>query len=798
MAHEDGTQELTHVRTLRGMRAWQLSSALAAVYSAVTTGAYSTGFALYLGASNSLIGLLSAAPSWGQLLQFVSPVLIERLKQRKPLCLLAYTIGYAMWLPIALIPFLLWGPFRPWAMILLVALSGLCLALAQPASTSWLTDLVPPEARARFVSRQQSIVAGVGLAASLAAGRYLDAFPPAWRGVAFLSLFVIAVLFAISAIFAWARVPEPPKAVSETGPVLEFLALPFRNRNFLSLTLFIASRTMAVMIAAPFFMVFMLKQLGLPYAQVAIFSALATIAMMATNPLWGYLAGKFGYRPIFQMGAGGLCIVPLVWVFVTPGNHWFVISAVQVWAGVMSAGVILGQFNLVIKMAPSENRSVYLGAHSAIVNAAVMLGSMLGGVLADLFARSGPFELFHRPLSNLQCVFLVSSTLRFISLFLVRRISEDRAVHVREVLAQVRSGSPLTAFWNLARMARSSDASSKVQAAKALGTTRSKLAVEELIVLLDDTDREARREAARALGEIGDERAIEPLIEKVRDPLADIVEEAIEALGKIPARESLASLMEVLDDGRPSVRKAAALALGNLGDPRGRGRLEELLERELDSTVFLAAAEALSRIAGTSALHRLRTLLRSSRSGVARKELANSIGNILGPSGAFYRLLQAEPMQQEEMVERVLVGSRRLLSGRLVTAPDCRETIGRALERAMHCFEQQDYAGAVTGMHRAASRATRSFAGSDRCAACLSAAHPGYHADLRVERKVGLLLETSPRLRLSYGFLAGLHADSHHRSLHLEEGLLGAFALRQVVDELTVLARQPNGKAGRG
>jgi hypothetical protein len=210
--------------------------------------------------------------------------------------------------------------------------------------------------------------------------------------------------------------------------------------------------------------------------------------------------------------------------------------------------------------------------------------------------------------------------------------------------------------------------------------------------------------------------------------------------------------------------------------------------------VFLAATEALSRIAGTSALHRLRTLLRSSSSSVARRELANSIGNILGRSGEFYRLLQAEPMQQEEMVARVVAGSRRLLSGRLVGSDEAREGIRESLDRALRCFQQEDYAGAVTGMHRAASRAARAFAIGSGGAGAL-AGSPGYAPELRVERKVGLLLASGERLRLSYGFLAGLHADSHHRLLHPEEGLLGAFALRQLVDELVRLARRPNGRS---
>jgi hypothetical protein len=190
-------------------------------------------------------------------------------------------------------------------------------------------------------------------------------------------------------------------------------------------------------------------------------------------------------------------------------------------------------------------------------------------------------------------------------------------------------------------------------------------------------------------------------------------------------------------------------------------------------------------------------LLRTSSSSVARKELASTLGDLLGPPGEFYRLLHADAMRQEELVARALAASRRLLTGQRGGTPEEREYIGKCLDRALQCFGQQDWASAVTGMHRAASQATRSLASGPRGAALLAGRSPDFGASLRVERKVGLLLEASDRLRLSFGFLSGLHADSHHRSLHPEEALLGVYALRQVVDELTQLGRRPPSPAAR-
>ena len=61
------------------MRRWNLRGALMAVHSSITTGAYTTGYALHLGASNALIGVLTSAPSWGSLLQAISPLFTEKV-----------------------------------------------------------------------------------------------------------------------------------------------------------------------------------------------------------------------------------------------------------------------------------------------------------------------------------------------------------------------------------------------------------------------------------------------------------------------------------------------------------------------------------------------------------------------------------------------------------------------------------------------------------------------------------------------------------------------------------------------
>jgi vesicle coat complex subunit len=314
--------------------------------------------------------------------------------------------------------------------------------------------------------------------------------------------------------------------------------------------------------------------------------------------------------------------------------------------------------------------------------------------------------------------------------------------------------------------------------------------VEELIALLDDSDRQVRREAARALGEIGDARAIPALINKLHDPAADMVEEAAEGLGRIPNPRSLNCLIELLQDERPLARKSAAIALGEMGDERAQEPLQKMLEHERDPVVFVAAAEALSKIGGHRVLHILRRLLRTSSPGVGRKELANSIGNLLGPPAAFYRLLEADSMAQEAMVARALGTARRHLFRTFADDPDQRAHMEDNCSAALHYFTRGRYGEAAACMYRLASAAVRSFAASDRSDPILFRQDNGRCRALTVRERVKLLVQANEHLRVNLGFLSALHRDARRNRLHREEGLLAAFAYQQVMEEMAALEQQ--------
>ena len=90
--------------TERGLTALVWDGVFAQALGVFTGGTLLTGCALELGASPAYIGLLAAIPFFAQLAHVPAVVLIERLRRRRAICLVATLSARLMLLPLAAVP----------------------------------------------------------------------------------------------------------------------------------------------------------------------------------------------------------------------------------------------------------------------------------------------------------------------------------------------------------------------------------------------------------------------------------------------------------------------------------------------------------------------------------------------------------------------------------------------------------------------------------------------------------------------------------------------------------------------
>jgi MFS family permease len=390
--------------------------------------AYLSAYAIFLKASTPQIGLLASLPPLiGSLAQILSAGLGHLTGRRKAIILAGAALQAAAWLPIMLLPWL----FPAAAMPLLIGAVIVyhCGAhLAAPQWASLMGDLVPIRRRGRFFAQRTRIVT-LGTFLSLAIGGVIlhEAAAVGQTLAGFIVLFGIAMVARGISTWHLARMHDKAGHVAA-------LRLPGQGSwwrqlgrsNFVRFSAFYALMQFAVAISAPFFSVYMLRDLGFSYAQFTANTGMSVLTQFLTLSQWGRISDVFGNRRIVAVTGLMLPLMPLLWML--SSNFWYLLL-VQMLSGFSWAGFTLGAGNFLYDLITREKRVTYLAIHNVMSSTGVFCGAVLGGYLGVILPER--FGIFGVPiwLSPLLGVFAISAAARSaVLLMLLPRIREVRKV----------------------------------------------------------------------------------------------------------------------------------------------------------------------------------------------------------------------------------------------------------------------------------------------------------------------------------------------------------------------------------
>ena len=342
-------------------------------------------FALALTATNTQIGWLSSLANLASALAlFPGARLVERTGHRKRIVVL--TSGGAarlLLLAIALVPTLIQGQAAIYAFIALIALRAFFSQLGYPAWSSLVADLVPASIRGRYFASRNIALAVAALIFTPLAGKLAASLglPQGYQ----VGFFVAGLIgFIATAIFS--RIPEPPQAhpaSAAKGQQEGVWSILRGHPQFAGFTAVAFLWNLALMVAGPFFSVYLVRDLGASPVLIGLLAAAFSLANILGQRVWGKLNDRRGAAWVMRLTGFMIPAIPLLWSIVP--NPWYLL-AVEFFSGFTWAGYSLANFNLLLGLAPSAQRARFTAIYQVSVFGAACVGPLLGSALANAFS----------------------------------------------------------------------------------------------------------------------------------------------------------------------------------------------------------------------------------------------------------------------------------------------------------------------------------------------------------------------------------------------------------------------------
>ncbi|MBN1341154.1 MAG: MFS transporter [Phycisphaerae bacterium] len=407
-------------------------SALARAMATSSSGMYLAALALALGANEFEYGKLAGAVFVGGSLQLLVVPLLTWIGSRRRFCLVGLGATRFFRVCLAAAPLLVLWNVTPggvmWVMFFALVLSAITGTASETARQSWMSDLIPKARLGRFIGWRSAVMQCAGIVTMLAYAAYLEF----WRytghdpipGFQYLILFGTGL--GVIGLFLIAKAPEPPMS-ERLSPRLQWVAvtLPLRDARFRRFIVFFCLWTLAMPMAGMFFHLYMLDYLGLRhrpmgYVLVAATDIISMLVGMASAPLWGRLADRWGTKRVLLRAGFVMALFPLLWIPITPGLWWLIFVVILV--RVFGSACDIGPMTMAMQMAPRRRRSIYISVYRSLGCVTQAVAPMVGGAIAH---KAGPsfWTLGAFTFTGLHLLFVISTFGRLLSLWWLRRVN---------------------------------------------------------------------------------------------------------------------------------------------------------------------------------------------------------------------------------------------------------------------------------------------------------------------------------------------------------------------------------------
>ena len=428
---------------------WSLTSAkraiivagcLAAAYTQLTTSPATIAYIRSMGANEFHIGILGALPTLMLFMQFVAAVAVNHLQYRRHLWFWAALTHRLLLLPTALGPWMFPGlsnEFWVWMLLATTALNQGLLHFSSPLWLSWMGDYLPHEGLSSYWGSRQ-LWMQITAALSLLGAAFLILHSGLSIEVSYAVMTFIGTACGVADLLLFRKIFEPPVQQVPSPRLRQVLSEPFRNREFRRYIGFMCFWNFAAMAGAPFISLYLLAEIGMDLYHVLLLWTISWVGGAMLSRTLGRWADSHGSQPVLVMCVAlkSSNMLALLLVPHSPSIAFWILTPCFMLDAVLNAGILIANNGFMIKNSPTENRTMYIAATTAIAGMVGGVTSILAGAVMQTLSGQH-WTIGSWTFGNFQLMFITSIVLRWVGLVMTRYVQEPTARHTWDVVQEL-------------------------------------------------------------------------------------------------------------------------------------------------------------------------------------------------------------------------------------------------------------------------------------------------------------------------------------------------------------------------
>jgi len=642
---------LSRLKTAR--REFNIFNLLNSFSFVFVSGSFITLFAVGMGASNAVVGILNAI---AYSTYFFMP-LGKRVLKKKPI---VWTFGWA-WVgrytalvPMLFAPLLANKGYQGAAIGLLVAgTAGFALSrgvgmIGNNPVIAYISSgggEKPRSDRGEYVV-STSIASSV---ASMVSGLLLALFLGEKASPTTYAIGVgIGIVMGYAGCFFLLRMPEPTDFSSEKkSSLLAATKEAAKDETFRRFILIFMALALVSGMGRSFLPVYAKEVFSQGDDAVMIYSLIASTGSVAMGFLSKLLVDRLGSKPLMIIfsAIGILSFLPIAFLpsgtvlGLSMASTAIILALIHFLSNFGLAGGENAAHNYYFALVPKEKNLDLSVTYYVAYGVGGALGSGVGGLLLDLLIGAGLNTAgAYRVLYAILCLVIGYS------IYSMRKLKRLGSRSVSQSLGVMFSPRDLRAFDLLSRLDRSSAPDQEIKLIQELGQSASLLSQEELLDYLHSPSFEVRMEALLAIELMPklSGRLVRPLMQEVDSHPFTTAYVAARILGKQQRTEAVPTLRKALEIEDYILQGNCLIALAKIGDVDSIPMVESMLLRNTNPRVKISAAHALQIFNSRASLPVLVAGLRKDDPpAFVSDEIILAMATIMGIMDDFYPLYSA-------------------------------------------------------------------------------------------------------------------------------------------------------------